>query len=273
MPINPRAQVHEKAQVAASAQIGAWVEIGENVVIGENCQVAANVSIQGKTDIGEGCEIHPFVALGGKPEHLSDKGDDTRLTIGADSVIREHVTIHRGTKNGGGRTFIGKRCYIMIKSHIAHDCYIGSGAILGGYCALSGHTHIGERSVLLGKCGTLPFVKIGQDCYLIAGTELMFDVPPMMVATRHCLRGINARGLLMRGAEQKNVSILKKFYERLTQVKGAFDTRTKKLKQEFADCEVVQEICQFVEAPHRYPWLNPYPDVNKSRYTDEHIEA
>ena len=273
MPISPRAQVHEKAQVAASAQIGAWVEIGGNVVIGENCLVAANVSIQGKTNIGEGCEIHPFAALGGKPEHIGDQGEDTRLNIGAGAIIREHVTISRGTKNGGGCTFIGKRCYIMSKSHIAHDCSIGSGAILGAYCGLSGHTHIGERSVLLGKCATQPFVKIGQDCYLIAGTELMFDVPPMMVATRHCLRGINVRGLLMRGAERKTVARLKNFYERLTQIKGAFDTRAKNLKQEFADCDIAQEICQFVEAPHRYPWLNPYPDVNKSRYTDEQIEA
>ena len=273
MNINSWAQVHKKARVANSARIGAWVEIGENVVIGEDCEIAANVSIQGNTEIGEGCEIHPFAALGGKPEHISDKGENTRLSIGAKSIIREQVTINRGTQVGGGLTSIGEGCYIMSKSHIAHDCSIGSAAILGAYCGLSGHTHIGERTVLLGKCATQPFVKIGQDCYLIAGTELMFDVPPMMVATRHCLRGINVRGLLMRGTERKDVAALKKFYERLTQVKGAFDKRAQSVKQEFESCEEVQKICEFVEAQHRYPWLQPYPDVNKSRYTDEQIEA
>lgn len=273
MAIDAWARVHKKARVAASARIGAWVDIGENVVVGENCQIAANVSIQGNTEIGEACEIYPFAALGGKPEHIGDGGENTRLLIGAKSIIREHVSINRGTQNGGGVTKIGQECYIMSKSHIAHDCSIGNNAILGAYCGLSGHTYIGERTVLLGKCATQPFVKIGQDCYLIAGTELMFDVPPMMVATRHCLRGINGRGLLMRGTERANVARLKKFYERLTQIKGAFDKRAHSVKKEFEDCQGVQELCEFVEAPHKYPWLNPYPDVNKSRYTDEQIEA
>ena len=269
MPVDSRAQIHDKARVDSSAKIGAWVNVSEEVVIGANVSIAPFVSIIGKTEIGAGCEILSFTTLGSKPEHIGDQGDGSRLVIGENSIIREHVTINRGTKKGGGITMIGKGCYIMNKSHIAHDCYIGDDAILGAYCGLSGHTYIGARTVLLGKCATQPFIKIGCDSYVIAGSDLRFDVPPMVVATQHCLRGINIRGLLMRGAKSDDIAILKKFYKRLEEKKGALDKRTQGIKAEFKGCIDVEKICEFVSEKHRYPWLTPYPEISKSRYINE----
>ena len=264
--IHPWARVDRRASVAASAKIGAWVEIGEGVSVGENCVVDSHALLTGSTTLGEGCRIFPFCVLGTEPEHVKDRGEGTRLEIGAGCVIREHVTINRGTVAGGGKTKLGEGCYVMNKSHIAHDCRIADGAIIGGSCGLSGHTEIGARSVLLGKCDTQPFVKIGEDCYLVAGTQLQFDVLPLTVATRYCLRGVNARGLLMRGASRVAVNRIRGFYARLRDQQGALDKRIEALRDEFGSLEELQPVFDFVQTQHRYPLLTPYPDISDSHH-------
>ena len=266
MGIHPWARVDKRASVAASAEIGAWVEIGEGVSVGEGCVVASHAVVAGKTSLGEGCHIFPFSALGTEPEHVKDRGEKTRLEIGARCVIREHVTINRGTVVGGGKTTLGEGCYVMNKSHIAHDCRIGDGVIVGGMSGLSGHTEIGARSVLLGKCDTQPFVKIGEDCYLVAGTQLQFDVLPLTIATRYCLRGVNARGLLMRGVPRATVDRIRGFYAKLREQKGALDQRVEALREEFGTLKELQPVFDFVSAQHRYRLLTPYPDISDARH-------
>ena len=267
MGIHPSARVDRRASVAASAEIGAWVEIGEGVSVGEGCVVAAHALLTGETTLSEGCRVFPFCALGTEPEHVKDRGEKTRLEIGARCVIREHVTINRGTVVGGGKTTLGEGCYVMNKSHIAHDCRIDDGVIVGSSCGLSGHTEIGARSVLLGKCDTQPFVKIGEDCYLVAGAQMQFDVLPLTIATRYCLRGVNARGLLMRGVSRAAVDKIRGFYAKLREQKGALDTRIEALRDEFGTLQELQPVFDFIEAQHRYPLLTPYPDISEPRHT------
>ena len=266
MGVHPSARIDRRACVAASAEIGAWVEIGEGVSVGESCVVEAHTVLTGATRLGEGCRVFPFCALGTEPEHLKDHGEKTRLEIGARSVIREHVTINRGTAVGGGKTVLGEGCYVMNKSHIAHDCRLDDGVIVGSSCGLSGHTEIGARSVLLGKCDTQPFVKIGEDCYLVAGAQMQFDVLPMTIATRYCLRGINARGLLMRGISRTAVDRIRAFYTQLRERQGAVDKRVEELREEFGVLKELQPVFEFVRAQHRYPLLTPYPEVSEPRY-------
>ncbi len=266
MGIHPWARVDRSAAVAASAEIGAWVEIGAGVSVGENCVVESHTVLTGTMSLGEGCHVFPFCALGTEPEHIKDRGENTRLEIGARSVIREHATINRGTAVGGGKTILGEGCYVMNKSHIAHDCRIGDGVIVGSSSGLSGHTEIGARSVLLGKCDTQPFVKIGADCYLVAGTQLQFDVLPLTVATRYCLRGVNTRGLLMRGVSRAAVETIRGFYARLRDGKGALDKRIEALHEEFGSVKELQPVFDFVRAQHRYPLLTPYPEISDARH-------
>ena len=265
MGIHPWARVDKRATIAASAEIGAWVEIGEGVKIGENCVVASHVVLTGQTTLDEGCHIFPFCVLGTEPEHIKDRGKETCLTLGARCVIREHVTINRGTVVGGGKTTLGKGCYVMNKSHIAHDCRIDDAVIVGSSCGLAGHTQIGARSVLLGKCDTQPSIKIGEDCYLVAGAQMQFDVLPLTVATRFYLRGVNTRGLLMRGVSRAAVNRIRDFYANLSERKGALDKRVESLREEFASYEELQPIFDFVRVSHRYRLLTPYPEISKPR--------
>ncbi len=266
MSVHPSARVDRRATIAASAEIGAWVEIGDGVSVGENCVVASHAVLTGSTALGEGCRVFPFCALGTEPEHIKDCGEKTRLEIGARCVIREHVTISRGTVAGGGKTTLGEGCYVMNKSHIAHDCRIADGVIVGTACGLSGHTEIGARSVLLGKCDTQPFVKIGEDCYLVAGAQMQFDVLPLTVATRYCLRGVNARGLLMRGVSRTAVDRIRAFYAKLREKQGALDKRVEALQEEFSAVKELQPVFDFVQARHRYPLLTPYPELSDTRH-------
>ncbi|MDR3736581.1 MAG: acyl-[acyl-carrier-protein]--UDP-N-acetylglucosamine O-acyltransferase, partial [Acidobacteriaceae bacterium] len=130
MNIHPTAIVAPTAIVPASCTIGPFCTIGENVVLGEDCELISHVVLDGHTTLGAGCKVHPFACIGIPPQDLKYKGEPTRLTVGEKTVIRESVTISRGTVGGGGLTTVGSDCLIMAYVHIGHDSHIGNGCIL-----------------------------------------------------------------------------------------------------------------------------------------------
>jgi len=156
--IHKTAIVSDKAQISKNVEIGAFCVIGDNVKIDEGTILKSHVVIDGNTTIGKNNIIFPFATVGLVPQDLKFAGEQSQLIIGDNNTIREHVTIHLGTQDGGMITKIGNNCLLMVGVHIAHDCLIGNNVILANNATLAGHVHVGNNVVIGGLSAVHQFV-------------------------------------------------------------------------------------------------------------------
>ena len=159
---NTNSVIHPKAKIGKNSTIGNFCQIGEGVIIGENCEVMNHVNIQGITSIGSGNTIYPFASIGTSPQDLKYKGEKTKLIIGNNNTIREHVTINTGTVQDNGVTKLGNNCLLMIGSHIAHDCNVGNSVILANSVAVAGHCFIDDEVIVGGNSAVQQFCSLGK---------------------------------------------------------------------------------------------------------------
>jgi UDP-N-acetylglucosamine acyltransferase len=235
MPVHPTALIDDKARVPASCKIGPYCVIGPDVELGENCELISHVVIYGPTKIGSNNRVFPFSALGIEPQDVSYKGDPTRLEIGDNNVIRESVTINRGTVKGGGTTRVGSHILIMAYSHIGHDCQIGDHAMLVNAATLAGHVTVEEWAVVGAMCPVHQFVRIGRHAYIGGGTVITQDVLPfsMTSAKREThAYGLNKVGLQRRGFSDERLKKLHRAYRYLLAAKMNTSQALEKLKAE-----------------------------------------
>ncbi len=200
--IHPTAQVHPEAQVDSSADIGPFCTVGKHVKIGKETRLISHVSVDGRTEIGDGNVVFPFTVLGAVPQDLKYKGEETRLIIGDHNQIRESVTLNLGTVQGGGITKVGNHCLLMAYTHLGHDCIVGNHCIIANYGGLAGHAVIEDYAFLGGMCGVSQYVRVGQHSYIGGQSGLEKDVPPYSIAlgSRPCaIKGANIVGLRRRG--------------------------------------------------------------------------
>ncbi len=214
MEIHPTAVVGSKAELAAGVKIGPYSFIGDGVVIGRDTVVGPHVSIEGNTRIGERNRISPFASIGSPPQDVGYRGEETRVEIGDDNVIREYATINRATTKEDWVTVIGNENYIMAYAHVAHDCRLGNRIIMSNVATLGGHIQIGDHAVLGGLVAVHQFVRIGAYAFLGAKSGIDRDVPPYMITAgpRAKLYGINRKGLERMGFESEVVADLKMAY-------------------------------------------------------------
>ncbi|MGA1862421.1 acyl-ACP--UDP-N-acetylglucosamine O-acyltransferase [Deferribacter thermophilus] len=199
--------IHKTAIIDKSSEISSKAEIGPNVYIGKNCVIHDNVKIgfgtviESNTEIKEGTIISPNAHLGGAPQDISYKGEDTKLIIGKNCIIREFVTIHRASTKEDWVTEIGDNCFIMASSHIAHDCKIGNNVILTSYSGLAGHIHVGDMAVISGLVAVHQFVRIGKLAMIGGMSRITLDVPPFTLVEGNpaVIHGLNVIGLRRRG--------------------------------------------------------------------------
>lgn len=215
--IHPTALVDPKAEIAADVEIGPYSIVGPHVMIGPGTVVASHVVIEGRTTIGARNRIAAFNAIGGAPQDKKYAGEDTRLEIGDDNVLREYGTFNLGTVQGGGVTRIGNDNWIMAYVHVAHDCIVGSHTIFANKTQIAGHAEVGDWAILGGDTGLHQFVRIGEHAFTGIGTMLRQDVPPFVMAsgdpaTPH---GINVEGLKRRGFDAAQISALRRAYKSL----------------------------------------------------------
>jgi UDP-N-acetylglucosamine acyltransferase len=199
--IHPTALVDPAARIHAAARIGAFSIIGPEVMLGPDAEVGHHVVLEGRVEIGARAKVGHGSVLGGKPQDLKYKdGTPSGVRIGADTVIREYVTIHRATRPDGW-TEIGEGCLIMALSHIAHDCRVGRGVILINYSGLTGHCEIGECATIGGLTGIVPFTRVGAFAYVGGLSKVTQDVPPFLLAegSPAVARGVNVVGLRRAG--------------------------------------------------------------------------
>jgi UDP-N-acetylglucosamine acyltransferase len=216
--IHSTALIDPGASIGPNVSIGAYSVIGANVQIGEGTVIGPHVVIEGPTRIGRDNRISQFASIGGEPQDKKFAGEHTEVVIGDRNLIREFVTINRGTGDGGSVTRIGNDNYLLAYVHIAHDCQIGNNTVFSNYSALAGHAEIGDWTILSGFSGVHQFCKVGAHAFIGMGCLVGSDVPPFVMManeTRGRPRGINSEGLKRRGFDATRIAAIKRAYRTL----------------------------------------------------------
>jgi UDP-N-acetylglucosamine acyltransferase len=250
--IHPTAIVHPEALIGEGTEIGPYVTIGAQVSIGRDCRIGASVVIDGWTRIGDGNEIFPMTSIGLIPQDLKFGGEQTRLVIGSRTVIREFVTIHRGTAGGGGITEIGDRNLIMAYAHIAHDCHVGSHTIFGNGATLAGHVLVEDFANVGAFSGVHQFCRVGQHAFIGGYSVVTKDALPYAktVGNRARIYGLNTIGLVRRGFSPDAIAKLRRTYRYLLH-----SNTSRALGQIERDpslrCEEVDYVVEFIRTSKR----------------------
>lgn len=258
--IHPAAIVAPGATLGRGVRIGPWCSVGPEVVIGDGARLVSHVVLDGLTLIGEGAQLYPFCTVGLAPQDLKYHGEPTRCEIGARTVIRENVTVHRGTATGIGVTRVGRDCLLMANAHIAHDCLIGDNVIIVNNVVMGGHVEIGDHARIMGAAALHQFVRIGRAAMVggVCGVEA--DVIPYgsVMGNRARLTGLHWVWLKRSGVAAAEIQRLRRafrtLYPRGTEAGEAgemFARRLAEVRAEFGDDSRVAEILAFIEAPSR----------------------
>jgi UDP-N-acetylglucosamine acyltransferase len=215
--IDPHAIVHPSARIAADVEIGPWTLIGADVEIGAGTRIASHVVMKGPTIIGSHNRILQFSTIGEDTPDVKYKGEPTRLVIGDHNIIREGVTIHRGTVQDRSETTIGHHNLLMAYVHVGHDSVIGDRCILVNNASLAGHVHVGDWAILSGYTLVHQFCQIGMHAFVGPGTFVNKDVPAYMMVTGSPaeVRNINVEGLKRRGFSSEAINALRRAYKAL----------------------------------------------------------
>jgi UDP-N-acetylglucosamine acyltransferase len=251
--IHPTAIVSPEADLGEDVSIGPYAIVGPGVRLGRGTSVGAHAQLKGPTTMGEGNRIFPFAVLGFDPQDLKYAGEPTRLTIGNRNVFREFCTIHRGTAGGHGETLIADESLFMAYSHVAHDCRIGSHAILSNYVGLAGHIDVGDWAVLGAYVGCHQFVRIGEYAFLGAFTVIRQDVLPYCRTEGADAKtyGINTIGLKRRGFAPERVRALEKAYRLLVRSKLNTSQALERIAAELPGQEDVARLLEFIRGSER----------------------
>jgi UDP-N-acetylglucosamine acyltransferase len=252
--IHPSAIVHPQARIGTGVQIGPFSIIGEKVSVEKNTRIGAHVYIEGQTQIGEANQIYPFCTIGTYPQDISYKGEETSVSIGDRNIIREYVTIHRGTLNGKKKTEVGCDNYFMAYSHVAHDCRIGNdtifihGATLGGHVSVDDHAQVGSLS------GVHQFCQIGIHAFIGGGSIITQDVLPFcrVAGGRPTLfYGLNTVGLRRKGYSRERIRVLKDMFKIIFYSNLNTNQALERIKNEFPQSEDRDVIFNFVQSSKR----------------------
>jgi UDP-N-acetylglucosamine acyltransferase len=252
--VHPTVSVHPKAQLASNVRIGPYVVIGESVTILENTVIDAHVCITGKTEVGKGCRFSPFSSIGGEPQDLSYKGEETGIKIGNNNTFREFMTVHRGTVRGRGETVIGNDNYFMAYSHVAHDCIVGDKTVFLHGATLGGHVDVDDFSTVGALSGTHQFCRIGKYAFIGGDTVITQDVLPFcrVAGARPTLfYGLNAIGLRRQGFARERVKTLKDLFKIIFYSNLNTTQAIEKIEKEFPPGEDRDEILRFIRDSKR----------------------
>ncbi len=249
--IHPTAIIDPTARIAADATVGPYCIVGREVEIGSGTVLQHHVCIQPFTRLGRDNNFFPFSVVGSDPQDKKFHGEETSCDIGDRNQIREHVTIHRGTGNGGGVTRIGDNNLIMVGAHVAHDCQIDCGVVIANQAMLAGHVRVEEGASIGGGVGIHHFTTIGA-CSFIAGlARNSRDVPPNMIVEGNpaLVRAVNTVAMSRRGYLPEHVDAVKSAFRRLFRSNGsAISEKVAELSVEYPDVPAVQRLCAALSA-------------------------
>lgn len=246
--IDPGARLGNDVAVGAFSLIGADVEIGDGTTIGPHC------SITGPTRIGRDNRIVGHAAIGGDPQDKKFHGEHVELVIGDRNLIREFVTINRGTGDGGGTTRIGNENWLLAYTHVAHDCIVGNHCVFSNNATLAGHVEVGDWVILSGFAGVHQFCRIGDHAFIGMGAFINGDVPPFLMVAQDGYgrpRGINAEGLKRRGFDAERTAAIKRAYRALYVSGAKLEEAREQLAALAKDSDDVRAFLDFIERGER----------------------
>ena len=252
--IHPTAIIHAGATIGEGTVIGPYVVIGPHVTIGKDCHIDSGAVVDGWTSVGDGTQIFPYASIGLIPQDLKFKGEMTRLEIGARNLIREFVTIHRGTQGGGGLTRIGDDNVFMAYAHVAHDCRVGNQTIFGNAATLGGHVTVEDFATISAFSGIHQFCRVGRHAFIGGFSVVTKDALPYgkSVGNRARIYGLNTIGLARRGFSNELLAKLKKTYRYLLTSKLNTSRALEKIERDPAlRCPEVQYLIDFIRDSKR----------------------
>ncbi len=257
--IHKTAIVDSKAKISEKAIIGPYSIVGPHVQIDEGTEIQSHVNISGNTIIRSNTKIFPFASIGTNPQDLKYKGEQTKLDIGSNNIIREHVTINTGTVGGGGITKIGSNNLIMIGAHIAHDCIIGNNVVIANSAAIAGHAQISDDVIIGGNCGIQQFIRIGRMAMIGGMSGVSRDVIPygLSFGNRNYLEGINLVGLRRKKVSNKEILALSEAYKEIFKTKSLNENLTN-LSDKLKLNSYVKEVIDFINHDKKRPICTPF---------------
>lgn len=254
--VHPTACVEDGARLGDGVEIGPFCHVGGNAELGAGVRLLSHVVIVGATAIGARTIVHPHAVLGGEAQIRGHDPAGTRLEIGEDCVIREHVTASRGSARGHGVTRIGDRGYFMAYSHIAHDCVIGDDVTFANGVQLGGHVEIGDGANCGGLSAIQQFGRVGRFAFVGGVTGVNEDVIPYgtAIGSRAELTGLNLVGLKRRNLPRANIHALRAAFRAIFRDEtGTIEDRARRAAERWPDIDEVQEVVSFILAPAKRP--------------------
>ena len=244
------------AEIDRTVTVGAYAIIEENVRVDAGTEIGHHALLSGHTTIGRNNKIFPFTSIGTPPQDLKYHGEPTTLVIGNNNLIREYVSIHRGTPSGRGTTTVGDDNMIMAYCHIAHDCHIGNKVIMANSTTLGGHVAVDDYANIGGVVGIHQFTRIGAHTYIGGLSGVSKDVPPYVIASgvrsKMKISGINKIGLKRCGYDRDTIVMVNRAFVIIFKRPELLLTEALALAaSEFPDCEPVRNLVEFFRAPNR----------------------
>jgi len=252
--IHPTAIIDSKAEIGRSVEIGPYCVIEKGVSIGEETKIGPHVVIREGTQIGKQCQISQFASIGEAPQSVAYKGEKTSLLIGDRNIIREFITLHRGTVKGGGKTVIGNENFLMAYSHVAHDCQIGDQVIMANGATLAGHIVIEDRAIIGGLVAIHQFCRVGAYALIGGISGILLDIPPYTKAqgVRAKLFGLNTVGLKRANFSEETMRALKKAYRIIFRSGLTLEKAIETVRgDEISKTQEVQHLLQFIQRSKR----------------------
>lgn len=252
--IHSTAIVSPDATLGKDVQIGPYCIVGPHVNLGDGVVLKSHVVIEQHTCIGAETTIYPFAVLGSAPQHRAYQGEPTQLEIGCNVLIREHVTIHRGTVEGGGITRVGDGCMLMVGVHVAHDVQVGKGVLIANNTQLGGHVVVGDYANIGGMSAIHQFVRIGQRAMIGGKTAILADIIPygLVVCHENRLASLNAVGFKRMGMARDEIEAARDaFFTLFESDDQPFAQRVQILAEKSDHPRVVTEILEFIRTPSK----------------------
>lgn len=246
--IHPTAIIHPNAKLGLGTRVGPYSVIGADVVTGEHCEIQEHVVLRGKVTLGSYCRLFPHAFIGGEPQHLGYKNEPTEVVMGDRVVLREYVTVHRGTLAGGNITQIGNDCLIMAYTHIGHDCHVGNRVIIVNAVQLAGHVVIEDFVTLGGQSGVIQHCRIGKFCYVGGGSMIRKDLPPFFSGKGNVfeVQGFNKVGMERAGISSERIANIKRIYKIFCLQKLTVSNAIEIISSELSDSEDAEIFLRFV---------------------------
>ena len=250
--IHPTAIISPDAQLSDDVQVGPFAIIGEGCVVGDECVIAGRATLERNVILAPQVHVGMGSILGGDPQDLKYRGEPTTVEIGEGTTIREYSTINRGTSQSF-KTTVGKQCFIMSYVHLAHDCHIGDGVILGNNVQLAGHVSIDDKAIVSGQSAVHQFVQIGRYSFTGGCSRVSKDVPPYVKANGNPIRlyGLNKVGLQRNGISEDAQRELKRAYRLFFNSDLNLSQARERAQEELQRYPEVEEFLSFLDRSDR----------------------